>query len=108
MARWAQAAKNIFRVSSSPVLASEKDKRPPDGDRLRCSSAGAPTPAGKQSDGDPAATRVAMRLRDCLRKAWAPEGRAISIMLVNKLKTALESGFRVSMTENKNCAIHVQ
>ncbi|WP_214888135.1 hypothetical protein [Exiguobacterium sp. s142] len=43
------------------------------GDRLRFSSAGAPTPAGKQSDGDPAATQVAMRLRDCLQKAWAPE-----------------------------------
>ncbi|TCI56513.1 hypothetical protein EVJ24_04905 [Exiguobacterium sp. SH1S21] len=61
-------------------------KRPPDGDRLRCSSDDAPTPAGMQSDGDQAATRVATRLRDCLRKAWAPEGRAISIMLVNKLR----------------------
>ncbi|WP_215192034.1 hypothetical protein [Exiguobacterium sp. s7] len=56
---------------------SKKHKRQPDGDRLCCSSDGAPTPAGKQSNGDPAATRVAMRLRDCLRKAWAPEGRAI-------------------------------
>jgi len=71
---------------SSAIEASEKDKRPPDGDRLRCSSDGAPTPAGEQSDGDPAATLVAMRLRDCLRKAWASGGRAILLMLVNKLR----------------------
>ncbi|MCT4778660.1 hypothetical protein NQG36_15415, partial [Exiguobacterium aquaticum] len=70
---------------SSAIEASEKDKRPPDGDRLHCSPDGAPTPAGEQSNGDPAATQVAMRLRDCLRKAWAPEGRAILLMLVNKL-----------------------
>jgi len=62
----------------SDIMATEIEKRPSDGD---------PTPAGEQSDGDPAATRVAMRLRDCLRKAWAPEGRAIRLMLVNKLKT---------------------
>ncbi|WP_214783058.1 hypothetical protein [Exiguobacterium sp. S3] len=45
-----------YRVFSSAVLVLEKDKRPPDDDRLRCSSDGAPTPTGKQSDGDPAAT----------------------------------------------------
>ncbi len=44
------------RAFSSAVEASEKDKRPPDDDRLRCSPDGAPTPTGKQSDGDPAAT----------------------------------------------------
>ncbi|TCI72927.1 hypothetical protein EVJ22_00555 [Exiguobacterium sp. SH0S7] len=55
--------KNISRAFSSAVEASEKDKWPLDG---------APTPAGKQPNGDRAATRVAMRLRDSLRKAWAP------------------------------------
>ncbi len=45
-----------YRASSSAVEALEEDKRPPDDDRLRCSPDGAPTPTGKQSDGDPAAT----------------------------------------------------
>ncbi|ACQ70886.1 hypothetical protein [Exiguobacterium sp. AT1b] len=45
-----------YRAFSSAVEALEKDKRPPDDDRLRCLSDGAPTPSGKQSDGDPAAT----------------------------------------------------
>ncbi|TCI39796.1 hypothetical protein EVJ25_00275 [Exiguobacterium sp. SH1S4] len=48
--------KNISRAFSSAVGASEKDKWPLDGDRLRCSFDGAPTPAGKQTNGDPAAT----------------------------------------------------
>ncbi len=45
-----------YRAFSSAVEALEEDKRPPDDDRLRCSPDGAPTPTGKQSDGDPAAT----------------------------------------------------
>ena len=45
-----------YRAFSSAVVALEEDKRPPDDDRLRCSPDGAPTPSGKQSDGDPAAT----------------------------------------------------
>ena len=44
------------RAFSSAIEASEKDKRPSDDDRLRCLPDGAPTPTGKQSDGDPAAT----------------------------------------------------
>ncbi len=62
----------------------KKDKRSPDNNRLRRSPVDAPTPAGEQSNGDPAATQVAMRLRDCLRKAWASKRRAIIFMLVNK------------------------
>ncbi|WP_214757906.1 hypothetical protein [Exiguobacterium sp. s123] len=45
-----------YRAFSSAVVVSEKDKRPPDDDRFRCLPDGAPTPTGKQSDGDPAAT----------------------------------------------------
>ncbi|MBQ6459277.1 MAG: hypothetical protein IJJ35_06725 [Exiguobacterium sp.] len=45
-----------YRAFSSVVEALEEDKRPPDDDRLRCSPDGAPTPTGKQSDGDPTAT----------------------------------------------------
>ncbi|WP_214684899.1 hypothetical protein [Exiguobacterium sp. s155] len=49
----------MINKSTRPYLAVEaleEYKRPPDDDRLRCSPDGAPTPAGKQSDGDPAAT----------------------------------------------------
>ena len=38
----------MYRAFSSAVEASEKDKRPPDDDRLRCSPDGAPTPTGKR------------------------------------------------------------
>ncbi len=37
-----------YRAFSSAVGTLEKDKRPPDDDRLRCSPDGAPTPAGKR------------------------------------------------------------
>ena len=37
-----------YRAFSSAVVVLEKDKRPPDDDRLRCSPDGAPTPTGKR------------------------------------------------------------
>ena len=37
-----------YRAFSSAVVVLEKDKRPPDDDRLRCSPDGAPTPSGKR------------------------------------------------------------